>query len=293
MGDGSDTMVSAGRDALRARAALLGAALLFSTGGAAIKSVALDAWSVAGLRSGVAALLLGLAWPLAWRPGPSVVVAVPYAATLVLFVAATKRTTAAEAIFLQSTAPLYVLLLAPVWLGERVRRQDVLALALMGAGLAVLLTAQAPPQRTAPDPVGGKVLGLASGLAWALTLLGLRAAARRGAAEPLGPVVWGNALAFLACVPVAWPLPPLRAVDLGVLLYLGAVQIGLAYLLLLRGLRGVPAPQAALLLLAEPALNPVWAGWVHGEWPPPLAWVGGGLVLTGAAAQVIFAKQST
>lgn len=278
---------------LRARLALLGAAVLFSTGGAVIKAVSVDAWAVAGLRSAVAALLLGLLRPRAWRPGPWLGVAVPYAATLVLFVAATKRTTAAEAIFLQSTAPFYVLLLAPWWLREPVRRHDVLALLLMAAGLALLLSAQAPPQRTAPDPTGGKVLGVASGLAWALTLLGLRATARHGAAEPLGPVVWGNALAFAACLPMLTPWPALSAQDVAGLLYLGAVQVGLAYVLLLRGLRGVPAPQASLVLLAEPALNPLWAGLVHGEWPPLLAWVGGGFVLAGAAVQVLFAEQST
>ena len=99
------------------RLQLLAAAVLFSTGGAAIKATTLTAWQVASFRSGVAALAVLLLVPAARRGfSPKVfLVSIAYAATMVLFVASNKATTAANAIFLQSAAPLYVLLLAP-WL---------------------------------------------------------------------------------------------------------------------------------------------------------------------------------
>src|SRR3990172_9137079 len=96
---------------------LLAAAVLFSTGGAAIKACTLSSWQIASFRSVIAAVALFLLLPDArrrwtWR---AVAVGAAYAATLMLFVLGNKLTTAANTIFLQSTAPLYILLLGP-WL---------------------------------------------------------------------------------------------------------------------------------------------------------------------------------
>src|SRR5690606_18143001 len=101
---------------LRARLLLLAAATLFSTGGAAIKATSLTAWQVASFRSAIAALtLLVLLAGARRRPSaPALGVGAIYAATMILFVLANKLTTAANAIFLQDTAPLYVLLASPV-----------------------------------------------------------------------------------------------------------------------------------------------------------------------------------
>src|SRR5580698_1434506 len=115
----------------------MAAAVLFSTGGAAIKAISLSPWQIASFRSGIAALaLLGLLpdarrnWR--WRLFP---VATAYAATLVLFVVATKLTTSANAIFLQSTAPLYLLLIGPLLLKEPLSRSDLLFLLAVAAGM--------------------------------------------------------------------------------------------------------------------------------------------------------------
>ena len=100
----------------RARFQLAAAALLFSTGGAAIKAAEFTGWQVASFRSGVAALALLVMWPAARRGWSvrAVMVGFAYAACLTLFVLANRLTTAANTIFLQSTAPLYFLVLAPI-----------------------------------------------------------------------------------------------------------------------------------------------------------------------------------
>jgi drug/metabolite transporter (DMT)-like permease len=103
---------------VRNRLLLVAAAILFSTGGAAIKAATLTGWQVACFRAGVAALVLLAALPQArrgwtWRIAP---VAAAYAATSVAFAMANRLTTSANAIFLQSTAPLYLLLLGPLLL---------------------------------------------------------------------------------------------------------------------------------------------------------------------------------
>src|SRR5262245_40053586 len=103
------------------RARVLAAAVLFSSGGAAIKSTHLTGWQVASFRSGIAALAVFLMMPMARRAWSlrGWIVGLAYAATLILFVTATKLTTSVNTIFLQSTAPLYMILLGPWLLHER------------------------------------------------------------------------------------------------------------------------------------------------------------------------------
>ena len=95
----------------------------------------------------------------------------------------------------------------------------------------------------------------------------------------------GNLIAFVVCLPWALPLSRRRP-GLGLIVYLGVVQIGLAYLLLAAAVRHVPAFEVSLLLLVEPALNPVWSWLVHGETPSGVAIAGGVLILGATAAKV-------
>jgi len=278
------------RGALLCRLELVGAAVLFSTGGAAIKATSLDGWQVACFRSGVAALalaaLLGSARRGWSRRTP--LVACAYAGTLVLFVLANKLTTAANAIFLQDTAPLYLLLLGPWLLGEPVRRSDLALMAAVATGIALVFAARQEPLVTAPDPFRGNLAALASGVSWALTIAGLRwMAGPSSSAPPMSAVVAGNLLAFLLTLPKALPVSEAAARDWWLIAYLGIVQIGLAYLLLVRGVRGVPALETSLLLLVEPALNPVWSWWIHGERPAGPALAGGALILAATAARAV------
>jgi len=281
------------------RLQLVLAAVLFSTGGAAIKATALTAMQVASLRSGIAALTLLMLMPGARRgfSRRSIVIAAAYAATMILFVVANKWTTAASAIFLQATAPLYIMLLAPALLGEPVRRRDVAFVAVMAGGMALFFLGSHVPAATAPRPAAGLVAGGLSGLTWALTLMGLRSASRpqgdpataaRSARDPLATsVLLGNAFASAACLPFALPLPSMTPQDIVLIVYLGIFQIGVAYVLLTAGIRNVGALAASILLLAEPALSPFWAWIFHGEVPGALSLVGGVIILGATIARTI------
>jgi drug/metabolite transporter (DMT)-like permease len=273
------------KSSLGNRLLLVTAAVLFSTGGAAIKSTSLTAWQVASFRSGVAALVLLAAVPEArrgwsWRIAP---VAVAYAATLILFVLATRLTTAANAIFLQSTAPLYVWVLAPWFLGERRRRGEIWYILMLVAGMSLFFAGTDQGAATAPDPRRGNLIGLASGVAWALTMTGLRWLGR-GSGEAMAPVALGNLVAFGAALPMALPVAGAGAGDFAVILYLGVVQIGLAYVFVTRAIRYVPAFEATAVLLLEPVMNPVWAWLIRGETPGSWALAGGLLILSATLA---------
>ncbi len=272
------------------RLLLVAGAVLFSTGGAAIKAVSLSGQQIASLRSGIAVAALLFLIPSArrgwsWR---TLLVGAAYASTMVLFVLANKLTTAAHTIFLQATAPVYMLALGPLVLKERLRRADLVFAAVLVLALLMLFHGSVRPDATAPDPLRGNVLAALSGVAWALTITGLRWLARKakpGDDPAIATVAAGNAIAFLACLPLALPVQNAGWRDLAVLAYLGMFQIGLAYVAVTRGLRHVPAFEASALLLVEPALNPVWAWLVQGEQPGAWAVAGGALIIGATLAK--------
>ena len=279
------------------RLQILAAAILFSTGGAAIKSVTLSSWQVASFRSGVAALALLILLPAArrcwnWR---SAAVGLAYALTLILYALANKLTTAANTIFLQSTAPLYIVVLGPWLLKERIRRRDLIFLLVMATGLGLFFIEAGPSAATAPEPLKGNLMAAAAGVSWALAVVGLRWMSRSqrvDSGSAASAVVMGNLIAFAICLPKALPLGASPALDWWLVLYLGVVQVGLAYIFLTAGLKGVPAFEASLLLLLEPVLNPVWAWLVHGEIPAVSALAGGGVILAATTVRSWFESRS-
>jgi DME family drug/metabolite transporter len=271
---------------------LFAAALLFSTGGAAIKACSLSSWQVAGFRSGIAAAVLYILLPGArasrWTRR-TWLIGFAYAATMILFVLANKLTTSANAIFLQSTAPLYMLLLGPTLLREPIRKIDLAVIAAVAAGAILLLFGSATGDSKAPDPLRGNLIALAAGFTWALTITGLRWMGKHAdhANSGAATVIAGNFVAFAVCLPMAIPVEHATVTDVAVLLYLGIFQVSLAYVFLTRSLREVPGLEAATLLLIEPVFNPVWTWMVHGEKPGPLALLGGLTIVAAAFAGTV------
>jgi drug/metabolite transporter (DMT)-like permease len=269
----------------------LAAAFFFSTGGTAIKLCGLSSWQIAGFRSGLAALLLWWlmpAWRRWWTPS-SLAVGVAFGATLVLFVTANTLTTAANAIFLQYSAPLYLMLLGPRFLGEPNRRSDLALIALLAAGMLLFFVGQEAPSATAPDPMRGNFIGACAGVAWALTLMGMRWLARQpdGGEGGGSAIIAGNVLSFAVCLPWALPMTESAPVDWAVVLYLAAFQIGAAYFCLLRGIRELRALEISLLLAIEPVASGVWAWLVHGEIPGTLALIGCSLIFASVLLQAL------
>lgn len=269
-----------------ARLRIVLAALLFSTGGAAIKFSSFTSWQVASFRSAVAAIALLVLLPHARRRWDWRIAAVGaiYGATMILFVTANKLTTAANAIFLQSTSPLYLLLLGPWLLREPVARRDLIFLVLVALGLVMFFLGEPPPALSAPRPLLGNLLALASGLAWALSVAGFRWLARSEHGDASGAtVVAGNVIACLVCLPMALPVGAATPTDWLLILYLGIFQIGLAYVFLTAAMLSTPALEASLLLLVEPVFNPLWAWLVQREQPGQWALAGGALILSATA----------
>ena len=277
------------------RSRIIAAAVLFSTGGAAIKLCGFGPWQLAAGRALVAACAILVLLPEArrgwsWR---SIVVGVAYAGAGLFFILANKLTTAASAIFIQATHPLFILALAPLLLHEHVTRHDLEYMALLLVGMALLLSAPGRHFATAPDPVLGNIFAAACAVSWGLTLIGYRWVARRpgtrgsDAAGDHAPIaaaaVTGNVIVFLVAFPIALPLVPGTPRDWLVVVYLGVFQLALAYVFLSRAVAAVRALEVSLVGLVEPVLSSVWAWLIHGETPGPRVVAGGAVILAATA----------
>jgi drug/metabolite transporter (DMT)-like permease len=258
--------------------ALVMAALCWSLGGALIKLVDLPPMVVAGWRSLIAGVFIMCIRGAPGFPRDRVrwAAAASYALCVILFVVATKMTTAANAILLQFTAPIYVALLAPVLLKEPTSRLDWAAIVVVMSGIGLFFI-----DRLTVENILGNIAGLASGLFYALTLLSFRL--QRGN-KPYFTVIQGNFLAALLCLP--WMLLTLpSAGDIPGLLMLGIFQLAFGYYLYSWAAQYVGAVTAILVTVLEPLLNPMWTYLAVGELPGRYSIMGGVIVLGAVIAR--------
>jgi len=275
---GSAAPLSAGRGRLLVAAA----ALLWSTGGLAIKLVPLPALGVAFWRSLVSAIFLLVVFRPSrarWRHA-SFSTTFVYALMILSFVSATKMTTAANAIFLQYTGPLYVLALAPFLLKERFRRVDAVAVAVALAGMSLFFVG-----RLDPGALAGNLVAAVSGFFFGLVILMLR---RDALGDAIPSVIAGNLLAAALALPFGLGHLALDGRGILLILFLGVVQLGISYVLFVRGLTVVPAAEASLIGMLEPMFNPLWAFLGLGERPSAWALLGGAIVLCAVAGRTVF-----
>jgi drug/metabolite transporter (DMT)-like permease len=267
---------------LQGRLMLVAAALGWSLSGVIIKSAGLGALSIAFGRSLVAALCLApLAWkrrePLDWG---NLWLALAYAGSVTLLVAATKATTAANAILLQYTAPVFVFLLGIPLVGERPGWADWAGLALTMSGVGWIFAGAGEA-----DTVGVG-LGLASGLSFGMLILLQR---RYRHKDPFWLLGCNNLVVALLLLPWLGPEPQAGTRELLLMLLMGVVQLGIPYLLFFMALQRVSAREGALITLLEPLLNPLWVALAVGELPSPSTKIGGAIVLLGVVLRYAFA----
>jgi drug/metabolite transporter, DME family len=253
------------------------AALLWSTGGLFIKWTKLSGLELSFFRCLFAAITVTI---FTRKEGfglnrLTVIASAVYSLVLLLFVLATKQTTAANAIFLQYTAPAYLLILEPLMYKEKFRGRDLITVVACLGGMALFFVGQLRPQ-----DVTGNMLALASGLCFALYFLLLRHAKAREV-NRASSVIYGSLLLVIFTAPAGLPaITTMEMRDLVIVLYLGTVQIGLSYLLFTTAMaRGVRSLDAGIVGYIEPVLNPVWVFLVLGEQPSRWALLGGAIII--------------
>jgi len=257
---------------IRAVLLLIAAAALWSLAGVLIKWVSLSGMAVAGLRSAIAlpVLLVFFGRRAVDFSASQLVGAVCYAATVILFVCATKLTTAGNAILLQYTAPVYVAMLSGWLLGERIRWFDWAAIAVTLCGMCLFFL-----DRLSAGGMTGNIMAIASGVSFAAMIVFMR---RQKDASPAGSAILGNVLTALVCLPWMIDSSP-GAMDWTGLLLLGVVQLGLSYACYTVAIKNVSAMEGILIPVIEPILNPLWALLFMGEKIGPWALLGGTVVI--------------
>ena len=264
---------------------ILAAAILWSTGGLFIKWTLLPGFELSFYRSLFAALTVTIVTRrLGFGLNAHVALAsIFYAALLLLFVLANKQTSAANAIFLQYTAPVYLLVLEPLLYKERFRWSDLLTVALCIMGMSLFFVGQLDA-----GVIKGNILALGSGVFLALYFLILRHA-RVHTVNRASSVIYGNLLLVLVTAP--WGLSALSALtmkDFMSVAYLGVVQIGLAYALFTLGMaRGARSLDAGIVCYIEPVLNPLWVFLFLGERPTRWALLGGAIIIAAVLAHTV------
>src|SRR2546423_6905760 len=270
---------------------VLGAAILWSTGGLFIKATHLSAFELSFGRSLLAAITIAV---FTRREGfgingISAITSLLYAALLILFVVATKLTTAANAIFLQYTAPVYVLVLEPFFYKEKFRARDFATVTACIAGMSLFFVGKLRPQ-----DVSGNLFALASGVCFALFFLLLRHAKARQVNRATS-TIYGNLVVVLICAPAFFGAVQhgISAADFARIAYLGIVQIGFAYLLFTLAMaRGVRSLDAGIIGYIEPVLNPIWVFLFIGERPSGWAIIGGAIIVASVIVHTLVESRS-
>jgi DME family drug/metabolite transporter len=264
---------------------VVAAAVLWSTGGLFIKWTKISGLELSFGRSLLAAITVAI---FTRREGfglnrVTALASVLYAALLLLFVLATKQTTAANAIFLQYTAPVYLLIFEPLFYKEKFRSRDLVVVIACVAGMSLFFVGKLRPQ-----DVSGNLLALASGLCFAFYFLLLRHSKSR-AVNRASSVIYGNLLVVLIAAPAGLKvLPRMSSHDMLSVVYLGVVQIGLAYTLFTVAMaHGVRSLDAGIVGYIEPVLNPIWVYLILGEQPTRWALLGGAIIVTAVVCHTL------
>lgn len=261
---------------------LLLSAALWSSGGLMIKLVSWNPVAIAGFRSFIAMALLVayVRHPHFTWTFPQIGGAIAYAVTVTLFVVATKMTTAANAILLQYTAPLYVAFLGAWFLGESTRWFDWVIILIVLSGMALFFF-----DRLTPGNQLGNGCAVVSGISFAFFVLFMR---RQRNESPVETVILGNLLTGLIGLPFMFGSMPDVLSWIG-LVFLGVIQLGLSYVLYSEAIRHVTALEAILIPGLEPILNPVWVFLILGERPGKWALIGGFIVLISVTLRSLMA----
>ncbi|MBT8390818.1 MAG: EamA family transporter [Ignavibacteriaceae bacterium] len=251
------------------------AAFLWSSGGLLIKLITLSPMQISFFRGIIAATTFAIIFrkKIFQLNRLTLLNSVFYAAVLISFVISTKLTTAANAIFLQATAPIYVLIFEPLINKTRYEKINIITIAICFIGMILFFVGEIKPEY-----LEGNLVALFSGIAFAAFFLGMK---KNDHKYQQGSIFYGNILVAIICIPFLFSLEVLTICDLWMVTFLGVFQIAIAYAFFAAGLKRVIAVEASIISMVEPVFNPVWVLLGYGE-VPSISAIIGGLIILGA-----------
>ena len=265
--------------------AVAACALLWSTGGLFVKLITWNPFAIAGIRSlfGGLVILVFLRRPRFTWSFAQIAGAVCYAACMIGFVTANKLTTAANAILLQYTAPVYAAVLGWLILKEKTRALDWVTMAVVIGGMVLFFL-----DSLTLGGMQGNLLAILSGMFFAGAMVSFRA---QKDGSSLESILLSHGITLVVSIPFLWQSAPSLA-GWGALAFLGIFQIGLSSILLNYGVKHVTAVQTLLTAVLEPLFNPIWVFLVLGARPGPRALVGGAIILVAVTLRSVISLRS-
>lgn len=262
------------------------AALLWSSGGLFIKLISLNAMQLSFFRCSIAAITFAIIFKkrILLFNKLSLINSFIYAIVLITFVIATKTTTAANAIFLQSTAPIYVLIFEPIFNKTKYERINIITVAVCVLGMILFFVG-----KLEPGHLEGNFVALISGITFAAFFLGMK---QNDHKYQQSSIFWGNVLVAMICIPFLTSIELISFSDLWMVSFLGVFQIAIAYAFFASGLKRIYAVEASIISMVEPVLNPVWVFIGYGEVPSLEAIIGGLIILTAIVVRSLITQTS-
>ena len=264
---------------------MIACSVLWSIAGIFMKLLPWHGFAVASLRSLIAGITI--AAYMAFKHyrfivNRRTVLAGVFAGSVYLcFATANKLTTAANAIVLQFTSPVFILLFSAIFFHQKIRKGDLIVVLVVLGGIALFFLDQ-----LGPSTVAGNLVAILAGILMAAMYL---AVGNLELEERFSGIVIGQIVAFLAGLPVVIMTGPvLNSVTVPAILILGVFQLGLSYILLVKASATCPALACSLLSAVEPLLNPLWVMIFDGETPGMFAVIGGLIVILTVTAWCIW-----
>lgn len=259
-------------------------AILWSSGGLFIKLISLDSMELSFFRCAIAAVVFALMFRKRILKLNSLALlnSFAYAAVLILFVIATKTTTAANAIFLQSTAPIYVLIFEPFLTKTKWERINIITIVICFLGMILFFMGD-----LTPGDIKGNIAALLAGVAFAAFFLGMK---KNEPKYGESSIFYGNVIVALICIPFITDMNSISVQDFAMVSFLGVFQIAFAYALFSYGLKRIIAVEASIISMFEPVLNPIWVFIGYGEVPSFYAIIGGIIIMTAITVRTLISN---
>jgi drug/metabolite transporter, DME family len=257
-------------------------AFLWSSSGLFIKILSLDAFQILFYRSSIAALTIFIVSMIRKRKLNfekdliSNLCAVSFAGILILFVISNKLTTAANAIFLQFTAPIYLLFLEPLFLKTKFSKKNLITIVICVFGMVLFFFG-----KLEIGNILGNIIAILAGLSFAFFSLFLKWKKQvHGNTNTINNVIVGNIIVVIFCIPFVYNKLALDLTESMILIYMGVIQIGISYMIFNEGIKYVSATESMIIAMLEAIFNPIWVFIGIGEKPSVYAIAGGLIILS-------------
>ncbi|MDD5360515.1 MAG: DMT family transporter [Ignavibacteria bacterium] len=256
-------------------------AFLWSSSGLFIKILTINAFAISFYRSLIASItLLAITYAKEKRirfefDSLTVLASVFYSGILIFFVIANKMTTSANAIFLQFTAPIYLLFLEPLFLKTKFRRKDLVTIIICVAGMFLFFTGKLDIGN-----VYGNIIAVIAGICFAFFSLFIKWKRNLGRENTIISMIYGNFLVAIISFAVIGTEMTITSTQFFILLYMGVIQIGVSYFIFNIGIKYISATETMIIGMLEAIFNPIWVFLGVGEVPSLTAIIGGVIILT-------------